>query len=263
MIAGALVLAGFGLPVAMRRAADQCRRHADAWLGADRGGVGSIERDPARFRPAVPGTWCRRCGRLDPSGPPGGPCGPGCRALGDGIVVLGADEPPLADWVRAIKRGGGDPELGTWLGDRLGVQLVAAGVLPKTGRPIVVPMPVAGPRRAGRGIDHAEVIAAGVARACHGRLRRRVLTHTGGGSQALRDRRERLRMASGTIRTGREQLPAGCLVVLVDDVRTTGATLDAAVGRLREAGAGRIVVAVLAARDRRDGPPTGGDREEL
>jgi predicted amidophosphoribosyltransferase len=260
--AAALAVTAAGVPRLVRHAAGHGRSHLDAWFGGVGGGVASIERNPRRFVPAAPGPWCRRCGRMGAVDPGGGSCGPGCRALGDAIVVLGADEPPLSDLVRAIKRGGGDPDLGTWLGRCLGDRIITAGVLPVRGRPVVVPMPVAGPRRAGRGIDHAEVIAAGVARSCRGTLGRRILAHAGGGSQALRGRRERLQAASAAIRAGGEALPAGCVVVLVDDVRTTGATLDAAVGRLRDAGAGRVVVAVLATRDRWDAPPGGAGGEE-
>lgn len=251
-----------------RRVMRRWRPHLHAWLGEPLGGTPVTGRHPTAFRPAAAGSWCPRCGRLvgsqeprESREPPGTsrPCGPGCRRLGDAVVVLGADEPPLATWVRAVKRGGGDPELGTWLGRRLGHRIAAGGLIPSAGHPIVVPMPVAGPRRAGRGIDHAGVIAAGVAAACGGIVRRGVLEHGGGGSQALRGRHERLQAASGAIRAGRRWLPAGSLVILVDDVRTTGATLQAAVVRLRDRGAGRIVVAVLSTRDRREAPEaTGG-----
>lgn len=238
------------------------RPHLHAWLGEPRGGLPVRRAGPGAFRPADAGSWCPRCGRLigtrAPGAPDGsrGPCGSGCRRLGDAVVVLGADEPPLSEWVRTVKCGGGDPELGSWLGRRLGRRIAAAGLLPAAGHPFVVPMPVSGPRRAGRGIDHAGVIADGVAAACGGILRRGVLRHRGGGSQALRGRRDRLQAAPGAIRPGRGVLPAGSLVILVDDLRTTGATLEVAVRRLRDRGAGRVVVAVLATRDRREGPGT-------
>ena len=173
-----------------------------------------------------------------------------CVPVADDVVVLGADLDPLRGWVRAAKRRGADPALAWWLGRRLGEQLRRTGAV-GTGRPVVVPMPTAGPRAAARGLDHAAVIAGGVAAAVDGRMVRGLLRHAGGGRQAGRSRAARLAAAELTIlrRRGR-RLPAGATAIVVDDLRTTGATLRVAARRLREAGAGRVVAAVIATRDR-------------
>ncbi len=249
----------------------------DAWLGA---GPEPPERRAAAdgWRAADPGDWCRRCGRLLAADDPPGRCGSGragapesgCDALADEVVVLGADVDPLGAWVRQAKGRGADPALAWWLGRRLGEQILRA-TAPGPGRPVVVPVPTAGPRAAARGLDHAAVLAAAVAGAVGGVTVRRVLRHAGGARQAGRSRPARLDAAGRTIRPTGRRLPSGVTAIVVDDVRTTGATVRVAASRLRDAGAGRVVAAIVATRDRTSdglasppgplGPPRAGEGE--
>ena len=94
-------------------------------------------------------------------------------------------------------------------------------------------------RRRGRGFDHAELLARAVARRLH-RPCRRLLDRHPGPAQTGRNRAERGR---GPVVTPRGRCPPS--VLLVDDVVTTGATVSAAAGALRAAGA--VHVTVLAA----------------
>jgi len=111
--------------------------------------------------------------------------------------------------------------------------------------PVLVPAPTARARARSRGFDQAETLAAGLAGRGVGELRA-CLERAGSATRQLgAGRRERL--APGRIevrlRTG-AVVPRAC--VLVDDVHTTGATLDACARALRAGGAERVVALTYA-----------------
>lgn len=105
-------------------------------------------------------------------------------------------------------------------------------------RATIVPVPAHPGRRRRRGYDHADLLARAIA-ARTGQDVAVALVRTGGRGAHQRGagRTERLRGGGLTIAaTG--PAPARCL--LVDDVRTTGATLDACALALTGAGARRV-----------------------
>ncbi len=208
---------------------------------------------------------CPRCGRNVGEGevsPDDGRC-MSCRPeklSWERLVRLGGYHEPLREAILATKYEGWRQQgtiLGRLLGERLGEALAEAGIEP--GRVVLVPVPMPFFRRLSRGIDHSLVLARGVS-AASGCPVERLLVRSGGKPQvrvapSLRAQNVQKRIRAGL---GPRQRPE--LVVLVDDVKTTGATLRACCRAIRGAGWGsqvRIwsaVAAVTAEGDRRGLP---------
>lgn len=211
----------------------------------------------ARWEADDPRTYCWRCGETTGAGEVDvAGCG-GCRAgIGAGpsrriqapcdrLVRLSAYADPMRTWIRRVKYGARWFEMGHALGWRLGVAVADLGLDPA--RTIVVPMPMPWTRRLQRGIDHARVIADGVGES-GGWPVVPLLRRLPSEPQAARTRNMRHRGGQGMrMRTGARI--QGLDVVLVDDVRTTGATLAAATRLMRTEGCARVIGAVLAVVD--------------
>ncbi len=156
------------------------------------------------------------------------------------MVAVAAYEPVLGAVIRAWKLGGRHD-----LTRPLAV-LLAGAVRHLSGPypPVLVPVPARPSSRRRRGADLVAELAADCSRAggwrCAQPLRwRRTVAEQVGAT--ARSRRANL---AGSMRA---ELIAGAPVVVVDDVRTTGATLDAALTALSEAGCAPVGGAVLAA----------------
>lgn len=184
--------------------------------------------------------YCWRCGgSVGPFESDGEGC-PACRTKRlpwERAVRLGAYAGLLRDGVLDLKfrrwRLTGR-QIGSALGRRLAEELERAQV--PTNEVVVVPVPMFWLRRLRLGVDHTQVIAAACARASGVRLCR-ALSRRAGPSQLEVPSSERQSNVSGVFRrrwAGR--LASAKLVVLVDDVRTTGATLRSASRALRSGG---------------------------
>ena len=208
------------------------------------------------WRADAPASYCHRCGGSVGAGEHTQEgCG-SCRdhtVRTDRVVRLSAYRALMRDWVRAIKyRGWAD--MAASLGERLGVAVAEA--LNNDGgfdvdRTVIVPMPMPWQRRLYRGIDHARLIADGAAAAMGVPVRQ--LLEVGNGppqvslSSAARRTRRAVRMRLRP-RAARLRL-AEVVVVLVDDVRTSGGSLNTATRLLRRLGPRRVVAGVLAVTD--------------
>jgi ComF family protein len=179
---------------------------------------------------------CYRCRKLSPDGRT---CKP-CRSSSDLFIVR------AATFYKGLAKNL------VWQLKFQGAQAAAREIaeqlfrfLPQGEDFVIVPVPTATSRIRRRGYDQATLIARYLARSSglpySATLRRRGQHHQLGSS-----RTQRITQLQGAYRSVRPERVAHKHVVLIDDVLTTGATLEAAAKVIKAAGAKRISALVFA-----------------
>lgn len=110
---------------------------------------------------------------------------------------------------------------------------------------LIVPVPTASKRIRLRGYDQAVLIAEQFAMARQLKLVK-ALMRTNQVDQIGRKRAERFKQMAGSFQVNAPNIIKGAHILLIDDVLTTGATLETAAKLLRKSGARHVEAAVIA-----------------
>lgn len=136
-------------------------------------------------------------------------------------------------------------EIGNELGRIYGLSLAASEFL--KGTDLIIPVPLHKQRMKERGFNQSELIAAGISSVtaipvdCMS-LERIVVTST----QTRRSRYDRWENVEGIFRVSRPEVVRDKHILLVDDVITTGSTIEACVNEILKVDGTRVSVAALA-----------------
>ena len=140
----------------------------------------------------------------------------------------------------------GRKDVGIMLGGLYGSALAESGFT--EGIDMLIPVPLDPARERHRGYNQSLCIAEGISTHCSLPVRNDILFRTGkSGSQTTRGRYERWENVDGLFAAGKQDQLTGKHVLLVDDVITTGSTVEACVVALQAAGGVRVSVVALAA----------------
>jgi ComF family protein len=164
--------------------------------------------------------------------------------LGDDLILLTAFEDclTLRSLVKGWKYAGRDAPLPILL-DAM-VNRLQGESFPSPVK--LIPVPIPWPRRALRGFNQSEVLARGIARRCGCRVEKLLVRNMNAGRQAGRKRSQRLELARREYRA-RGKINGGGTLILVDDLCTTGATLQACSEALSREGVEIRIALVLGA----------------
>jgi len=187
---------------------------------------------------------CQRCGLPLPDGARTLLCAACLRAPPalDGCFALFGYQPPIDQWIHSLKFGR-DLAAARLLGELLLAEL-ATGRLPMAGAPALLPVPLHSRRLRQRGYNQSLEIARPLIRDGLGLsgCRCRRSRHTAAQSSLPARHRQRNMRGAFSVR-GRLENPH---ILLIDDVMTTGATLNELARTLKAAGATRVDACVIA-----------------
>jgi len=195
---------------------------------------------------ALPEPLCACCGRpIVSAAVSEGVAAPRCHVCRDELYhfdfarSFGAYTPRMSRAILLLKHGNVVP-LGGWFAARLGT--VVQRQPQEFAADAIVPVPLDRGRQRERGYNQADLIAKPLARLLGIPFRSYLLVRTRPRPNQLRlTRRERWETVRGAYAMHQEAQVDKVRVLLVDDVFTTGATLDACSKALKEAGAARVV----------------------
>ncbi len=196
------------------------------------------------------GQGCGRCGRPFPSALAAVSLPPLCHLCRRRVYAFdlarsyAAYDEVMARAITLFKNQGVTP-LGAFFAERLAALWLREMDL--TAADLVIPVPLDARRLRERGFNQAEVIARPLAKRLGLPLRSSVLLRTRPRPDQLRlTRQQRWRTVRGAYCARVNAEVDNLRVLLVDDVFTTGATLDACARALRQAGASSIVALTVA-----------------
>lgn len=189
---------------------------------------------------AAPGPACPRCALPSPGGETCGRCIAHPPAW-DAAVASGPYAFPLDRLVQRLKYGANLP-IAAALGARLAAAVASTGAAGRVDA--LVPMPLSAARQRERGYNQAREIARSLGRATGLPLRGGLVRSRHAAPQAASPWRERSRNVRGAFALAASF--EGARVALVDDVMTSGATAASAASALREGGAARVEVWIVA-----------------
>ncbi|MCI0522987.1 MAG: ComF family protein [Bacteroidales bacterium] len=140
----------------------------------------------------------------------------------------------------------GRKEIGTMLGDLYGGILSDSGFM--EGIDMIVPVPLHPARQRERGYNQSDCIASGISAAAQLPVRDDIIKRlVKGGSQTQHGRYARWENVKGLFIVSKPEAITGMHLLLVDDVVTTGSTMEACVNALHEAGDVKVSIVALAA----------------
>ncbi len=174
-----------------------------------------------------------------------GRCGP-CRQVGRGFRLARAAGPyegSLKETVLQFKYGGRH-RLSSPLAQLAFERCIDSGELPLPAA--VVPVPLHPRRRRERGYNQAELLALGVSASARIPMERALIKIWDRPPQAELAAHARRRSAAGAYQAQVPPFLRGKDLLLVDDVFTTGATVNACVSALLKSGVGAVDVLTLA-----------------
>ena len=180
---------------------------------------------------------CYRCGRLSPRGRTCATCRRHTR-LGGVVVVAHFEIGPVRELVHELKYGGI-----TELAGLMGAAAAQAVMINGLTDFVLVPVPLHRDRLAQRGFNQAELLSQQIASRTMMDYRLALTRRRSTLSQTKLTREERSRNVRDAFVC---QEAAGQNVLLVDDVMTTGATLEECAATLKKAGVKRVWAVVVA-----------------
>jgi predicted amidophosphoribosyltransferase len=201
------------------------RQIEGVWFGLTRATLAERAADED-WRPDPPSAYCSKCASsvgLHEETAEGCRICRGKRLPWSRFVRLGEYQGLIREVVHEVKFTRWR-RVGTDAGRLLGAQLIPfLEGLPRE-KLAIIPVPTTFLRRMSRGIDHTLVLARGIHEVTGGRIVR-PLRRSHRPSQVGLPMTERRRNVSGTMRLRGRPALGGCTVIVIDDVRTTGATM--------------------------------------
>jgi ComF family protein len=139
----------------------------------------------------------------------------------------------------------GRQDVGKDLGKRLGARIVNGGVFPAVD--YVIPVPLHANKKRIRGYNQSESLAEGIAEVMNIPVKTNILSRSvHNPTQTRKSREERIENVGGIFKLNNPEALEGKHILLVDDVITTGATLESCALTLLSVPGAKVSIAAIA-----------------